>query len=401
MDESNFLEEIRNWEHPPWYGNSQSEEEVKEIFGESEGSLPPRQDSYPDASEAINDFGSMSRNFIFRHHVEPRVKLYSPREGSFPIPVKYIDVSLTVHTNLDVKQEKRIDDYWKIDGARDLSDSWTGFNQFTFCDEKPPDGYMWSGRRLTKRQVTSRPDHLWPMLWIWEEMERWRGVFAQMCVAPCVAWRLRSEFLFSGWPLGSPAPTTMTAASPGRDKNTGHLLASHVLRRAQRYAWRASRFAHGSSIETQGKPRAHDSDHVWDVQRARHVLGDPDCLVHVRFGTDDRHYDGFWLLCAAHRAQRRLRSAPRHLLFWFGWLWSCRVYDEILTERGTLSLPPQRGRLFELSGRDILLHVWLRHRAQIDRGKFRQESDLHAFRRKHHHCQGRTFPLCECCSSLY
>ena len=31
--------------------------------------------------------------------------------------------------------------------------------------EKPPDGYMWSGERLTKRQATSRPDHLWPKLW--------------------------------------------------------------------------------------------------------------------------------------------------------------------------------------------------------------------------------------------
>ena len=30
---------------------------------------------------------------------------------------------------------------------------------------KPPDGYMWSGERLTKRQLTSRPDHLWPELW--------------------------------------------------------------------------------------------------------------------------------------------------------------------------------------------------------------------------------------------
>ena len=24
---------------------------------------------------------------------------------------------------------------------------------------------MWSGRRLTKRQVTSRPDYLWPEIW--------------------------------------------------------------------------------------------------------------------------------------------------------------------------------------------------------------------------------------------
>ena len=50
------------------------------FLGESEGSLPQLQDSLPDASEAINDFWCMSGNFIYRHHVEPRVKLYSPRE---------------------------------------------------------------------------------------------------------------------------------------------------------------------------------------------------------------------------------------------------------------------------------------------------------------------------------
>ena len=68
-----------------------------DFLGESEGSLPPPHDSFPDASEAINDFWSMSGNFIYRHHVEPRVKLYSPREESFRSPLKYIDVSRTTH----------------------------------------------------------------------------------------------------------------------------------------------------------------------------------------------------------------------------------------------------------------------------------------------------------------
>ena len=122
-------------------------------------------DSFPFAGEAINDFWSMSGSFIYRHHVEPRVKLYSPREESFPIPLKYTDVTRTTHTNLDVKQEKRIDDYWNIDGSRDLSHPWTGFTQFTLLEEKPPDGYTWSGWRLTRKQLTSRPDHLWPELW--------------------------------------------------------------------------------------------------------------------------------------------------------------------------------------------------------------------------------------------
>ena len=143
----------------------------RDFLGESEGSSPsPPHDSYPDAGEARNDFWSMSGNLIYHHHVEPRVKLYSPREESFPIPLTYIDVSRTTQTNLDVMQESRIDDYWNIDGSRDLSDSWTGFTQFTLLSEKPPEGHMWSGRRLAKRQATSRPDHLWPELW--EKMAR-------------------------------------------------------------------------------------------------------------------------------------------------------------------------------------------------------------------------------------
>ena len=93
-----------------------------DFLGESEGSLPPPHDSFPDAGEAINDFWSMSGNFIYRHHVEPRVNLYSPREESFPIPLKHIDVSRTTDTSLDVKQDKRFDDHWNIDGSRDLSD---------------------------------------------------------------------------------------------------------------------------------------------------------------------------------------------------------------------------------------------------------------------------------------
>ena len=77
-----------------------------DFLGESEGSFPQPHDSLPVAGEAMNDFWSMSGSFIYRHHVEPRVELYSPKEESFPIPLKYIDVTRTTHTNLDVKQEK-------------------------------------------------------------------------------------------------------------------------------------------------------------------------------------------------------------------------------------------------------------------------------------------------------
>ena len=61
-------------------------------------------------------------------------------------------------------QEKRIDDYWNIDGSRKLSDPWTSYTQFTLLNEKAPNGKMWSGERLTRKQLTSRPDHPWPEL---------------------------------------------------------------------------------------------------------------------------------------------------------------------------------------------------------------------------------------------
>ena len=62
--------------HRPIQGESNID-----FLGESEGSLPQPQDSLPDAGEAMNDFWSMSGSFIYH---QPRVKLYSPREESFP-----------------------------------------------------------------------------------------------------------------------------------------------------------------------------------------------------------------------------------------------------------------------------------------------------------------------------
>ena len=61
--------------HRPIQGESHID-----FLGESGGSLPQSHDSLLDASEAMKDFGSMSGSLIYRHHVEPRVKLYSPRE---------------------------------------------------------------------------------------------------------------------------------------------------------------------------------------------------------------------------------------------------------------------------------------------------------------------------------
>ena len=124
----------RRWTNKIWGGDQELRtstllrdhpirgEGQRDFLGQTEGSPPlPPDDSFPDAGEARNYFWSMSGNFICSHHVETRVKFFSPREESFPIPLmKYIDVSRTTHTNLDVIQERRNDDDWNIDGSRDF-----------------------------------------------------------------------------------------------------------------------------------------------------------------------------------------------------------------------------------------------------------------------------------------
>ena len=97
---------------------------------------PLRDDSTLNDAETKNDFWSITGDFTYRHHVEPSVKLYMPREESFPIPMKYIDVSRNTHTALDVMLEKNINDYWNVDGERELSDAWTGFTSFIFFERK-------------------------------------------------------------------------------------------------------------------------------------------------------------------------------------------------------------------------------------------------------------------------
>ena len=85
-----------------------------------------------------------------------------PKEETLPIPLKYIDGARSIRTDLDVMQEKHVDDYWNVDLNRSLSDSRKGFTRFTILKEKPPKGYMWSVGGLAKVQTTTSPDHVWP-----------------------------------------------------------------------------------------------------------------------------------------------------------------------------------------------------------------------------------------------
>ena len=91
-------------------------EEQGNLQGDSDGSSStPLQDSSWYDGEARNDFWSITCHFIYRHHVEARVKLCVPREESFPIPLQYIDDTRTTDTSLDVLLEKNIEDDWNVD----------------------------------------------------------------------------------------------------------------------------------------------------------------------------------------------------------------------------------------------------------------------------------------------
>ena len=103
-------------------GTAQTEEKNKIIFEENQkGLLQLHVKTHRGMMmKPKSDLWSISGDFICRHHVEPRVKLYMPREESFPVPLKYIDVTRTTDTTLDVLFLKNIDDYLNVDRGREL-----------------------------------------------------------------------------------------------------------------------------------------------------------------------------------------------------------------------------------------------------------------------------------------
>ena len=107
---------------------------------------------------------------------EPRVQLYVPKGESFP------DVIRSTHTDLDVAQEKRIDDCWNVDGDRSLSDSWTGFTRFTLLNETLPKGHLCSGGGRTNKNsndITSRSHVAWRLDKNWKSRSEKRKT--RMC----------------------------------------------------------------------------------------------------------------------------------------------------------------------------------------------------------------------------
>ena len=114
-----------------------------ECHGDREESQP---EEAKDDIEARRDFWSIQVDFVYRHHIEPRVQHYVQKEETFTVPLIFFNVTRSTFTNLDVVQKKRIDDYWNVHENRSLSDSWTRFTKFTLLKETPPKGYMWADK---------------------------------------------------------------------------------------------------------------------------------------------------------------------------------------------------------------------------------------------------------------
>ena len=111
-------------------------EEQEAFRGKSDGLHSPhplQSVSTRDDAEAKNDFWSIKWDFIYRHHVEPRVKLYMPREES---------------------EHRRCQNHSYITGCivgENIEDSWNGDRKriIRCMDRLPQDQFYWFKGHLT------------------------------------------------------------------------------------------------------------------------------------------------------------------------------------------------------------------------------------------------------------
>ena len=60
----------------------------------------------------------MSGDNINRHHADLRITLYAPDEKTFPVQLKYIDVTKQTKIDIDSVSESTINDIWTEDKKR-------------------------------------------------------------------------------------------------------------------------------------------------------------------------------------------------------------------------------------------------------------------------------------------
>ena len=167
MEHSTFLEEIRIWEHAPWYGTTQTEEKNKIFFEENQKGLLQLHDK--------------------THHcmmVKPRAIFGLSQEISFDVIMWNPESNFTrrlknhslFHWNTSTLPELPIllqmwcpRNILTITGTLMATENCQMrgqvFTRFIVLIENPLDGYTWFVWILTRKQTTSRPNTVWPDLW--------------------------------------------------------------------------------------------------------------------------------------------------------------------------------------------------------------------------------------------
>ena len=75
----------------------------------------------PDAeSQGVHGFWTMTKECVIRHHHRPRMSMNIPPSDSFPLPLKYIDVTRAAETDMEELALRRISDIWRDQGERVL-----------------------------------------------------------------------------------------------------------------------------------------------------------------------------------------------------------------------------------------------------------------------------------------
>ena len=128
------------WEHPPYPGSVRNEEKNKNFFKyiQMNGMLHPIfKKTQPVMMRRWKMISGRSQgNSFIVITLYQESNCTCPKEQSFPISLKYIDVTRTTHTSQDVFLQKHIEDYWNVDCERKSSDAWTGFTRFNLLKWK-------------------------------------------------------------------------------------------------------------------------------------------------------------------------------------------------------------------------------------------------------------------------
>ena len=119
MAQQNCQEDTTNSENPHFGGNNLQGAKTSVKNFEANQKVLNRQNQ----KMTLKPVPTSGRFKVTSSHVitwNPRVQLYLPKGKTFPVPLKYIDVTRSTHTNLGVMKEKCIDDCRNVDSNRNL-----------------------------------------------------------------------------------------------------------------------------------------------------------------------------------------------------------------------------------------------------------------------------------------